>query len=71
MGGKSDQATREDRPESGGTDRKDIRSNSGIQELDKEAFARDMAEKQASKPEHPHDPAHAPFSIDNEPDNSK
>lgn len=71
MGGKPDLATRMDRPESGGTDRNDIRSNSGMQERDKEAFAQDMADKRASTPEHPHDAAHAPFSVDNEPNNAK
>lgn len=51
MGGKSDLANREDRPESGGTDRDDIRSNSGMQELDKQAFAEDMAAKRAGQNE--------------------
>lgn len=71
MGGKSDMANREDRPESGGTDRNETRSNSGLHERDKEAFAQEMAEKRASTPEHPHDDAHAPFSIGTEPNNAK
>ena len=71
MGGKSDMANREDRPESGGTDKNEIRSNSGMQERDKQAFALDMAEKRASTPEHPHDATHAPFTIGNEPNNAK
>jgi hypothetical protein len=71
MGGKSDLANREDRPESGGTDRNNIRSNSGLQERDKQAFAQDMAEKRASEPENPHDQTHAPFTIGNEPNNAK
>lgn len=71
MGGKSDLATREDRPESGGADRDDIRSNSGMQERDKQRFAQDMADKRADTPEHPHDTDHAPFSIGSEPNNAK
>ena len=67
MGGKSDLANREDRPESGGTDRNGIRSDSGLQERDKQRFAQDMAEKRASTPEQGRDPLHEPFSIDNEP----
>jgi hypothetical protein len=39
MGGKSDQATRADRPESGGADKDMIREKAGIQERDKEKFA--------------------------------
>jgi hypothetical protein len=72
MGGKSDMATREDRPESGGSDPDDIREKSGLLDRDKQKFAQDMAEKQASSPAHPHDEAKpAPFSIGNEPNNAR
>lgn len=71
MGGKSDLANREDRPESGGTDRDDIRSNSGMQERDKERFAKEMAEERAAAPTEGGGTSSAPFSIDNEPNNAK
>ena len=71
MGGKSDLANREDRPESGGTDRDGIRSNSGMQERDKQRFAQDMAEKRASVSEPGRDPLHEPFGFDNERNNAK
>lgn len=71
MGGKSDMANREDRPESGGTDRNETRSNSGMQERDKEAFAREMAEERADAPREGGEAAHAPFSIGNEPNNAR
>jgi hypothetical protein len=71
MGGKSDLANREDRPESGGTDRNEIRSNSGLQERDKERFAKEMAEERAAAPTEGGEASHAPFSIGNEPNNAK
>jgi hypothetical protein len=73
MGGKSDMANREDRPESGGTDKNGIRSKSGMQDRDKEKFAIEEAEKRAQVPEqHPDqasqpDLGHEPFSVGNEP----
>jgi hypothetical protein len=70
MGGKSDMANREDRPESGGTDRNEIRSNSGMQQRDKETFAKEMAEERAAAPTEGGGTA-APFSIGNEPNNAK
>jgi hypothetical protein len=63
MGGKSDMANREDRPESGGTDPRGLRSDTGLQEREKQKLAQDMAEKRASMPEHPHNANHAPFSV--------
>jgi len=71
MGGKSDLANREDRPESGGTDRDGLRSKSGMQERDKQRFAQDMADKRASTPDQGRDPLHEPFGFDNEPNNAK
>lgn len=47
MGGKSDMATREDRPESGGADRDMIKEKAGLQEREKEKFAQGEAEKRA------------------------
>lgn len=70
MGGKSDMNTREDRPESGGADRDDIREKSGLLDREKQKFAQEQADKNASQPEHPRDPTHAPFSIGNEPNNA-
>jgi hypothetical protein len=66
MGGKSDLANREDRPESGGTDRDGIRSKSGMQERDKEKFAQDQAEKReqgAGKDGPDATTQHEPFSV--------
>jgi hypothetical protein len=71
MGGKSDMANREDRPESGGTDPRGQRSDTGLQEREKQKLAQDMAEKRASVPEHQHNTNHAPFSVGNEPNNSR
>ena len=71
MGGKSDMANREDRPESGGTDKNDMRSNSGMQERDKETFAKKMAEERAEAPTEGGDSTIKPFSIGNEPNNAK
>ena len=71
MGGKSDMANREDRPESGGTDPRGQRSVTGLQEKEKQKLAQDMAEKRASTPENAHNQEHAPFSIGNEPNNAK
>jgi hypothetical protein len=71
MGGKSDMATREDRPESGGADSNNERENGGLQELDKQKLAQDMAAKHAETPEHPHNTNHAPFAVGTEPNNAK
>ncbi|MDB4881098.1 MAG: hypothetical protein JWL60_2544 [Gemmatimonadetes bacterium] len=71
MGGKSDMATREDRPESGGTDPRGQRSDTGLQEKEKQKFAQDMAEKAASVPEHPKNADHAAFTVGSEPNNAK
>ena len=45
MGSKPSHAQPSNRPESGGTDRDDIREKSGLQERDKQEFARKEAEK--------------------------
>jgi len=45
MGSKPSHAQPSNRPESGGTDRNDIREKSGLQEHDKQAFAQQEAEK--------------------------
>jgi len=45
MGSKPSHAMPSNRPESGGTDRDDIREKSGLQERDKQAFAEQEAEK--------------------------
>ena len=45
MGSKPSHALPSNRPESGGTDRDDIREESGLQERDKQAFAQKEAEK--------------------------
>ena len=71
MGGKSDMATREDRPESGGTDPRGQRSDTGLQEIEKQKFAQDMAEKDRSVPEHPKNASHEAFSVGNEPNNAR
>lgn len=64
MGGKSDQSTREDRPESGGADKDMLREKSGLLELDKEKFAIEhQARREVAHRDHP--VHHAPFSIDN------
>lgn len=39
MGGKSDWATRQDRPESGGADKDNLKENSGLLEKTKQEFA--------------------------------
>jgi hypothetical protein len=70
MGGKSDMASREDRPESGGAERAQ-RDQAALQERETQKLAQDLAEKRASTPEHAHDREHAPFSIGNEPNNAK
>jgi hypothetical protein len=72
MGGKSDMANREDRPESGGTDPDGIRSKTGLQEREKQKFAVEEAEKRAQAPEQHPDQAgqpalpHEPFSVGHE-----
>jgi hypothetical protein len=52
MGSKPSHAQPSNRPESGGTDRNDIREKSGLQERDKQAFAQQEAEKRDAAPEH-------------------
>lgn len=66
MGGKSDMATREDRPESGGSDKDMIKEKTGLQERDREKFAQSEAEKRAQgKGEDGPDATtqHEPFSV--------
>ena len=70
MGGKSDLNQRADRPESGGADHDMNREKSGLLEQEKEKFAIEQeARREASHRDHP--VHHAPFSIENPPNNAK
>lgn len=77
MGGKPPRANESDRPESGGTDPEGRRSNSGLQQLDKEKFAVEEVEKHGHAPEQHSDqgnrPAasHEPFSVGSDRNPSK
>ena len=66
MGGKPDHALKADRPESGGADKDMIREKTGLQERDKQKFAKDQAEKEEQAVANPPE-SHATFSIDNPP----
>lgn len=48
MGGKASNYLQSDRPESGGADKDMMREKSGLPDRDKEQFAREQAERQAS-----------------------
>jgi len=67
MGSKASNFFQSDRPESGGADKDMLREKSGLIERDKERFASEQAKRESA----PRDPnaSHAPFSIDNEPNN--
>ena len=67
MGHKPSNNFQSNRPESGGADHDMSREKSGLTERDKERFASEQA-KRESAPRDPNAP-HAPFSIDNEPNN--
>jgi hypothetical protein len=49
MGGKPSNNFQSDRPESGGADHDEIRSENGLLEKDKEKYASDMAKKEEEK----------------------
>jgi hypothetical protein len=69
MGGKSDLYTRMDRPSSGGADKNDVVEKSNLQELDKEAYAKEMAQQRGAASGQAD--GTVPFSTDNEPNNVK
>ena len=52
MGGKPSNNFQSDRPESGGADKDEIRSENGLLERDKEKYASDMAKKRQGEEEH-------------------
>jgi hypothetical protein len=68
MGAKASNNFQSDRPESGGADKDMLREKSGLPDRDKERFAQEQAKRRESAPRDQHG-AHAPFSVDNEPNN--
>ena len=73
MGGKASNQLQADRPESGGSDKDMLQEKSGLLGRDQEKFAQQQAEMKAEEvPEQPEQSAgHAPFSIDNPPNNAR
>ena len=67
MGGKSSNFLQSARPESGGADKDMLREKSGLPDRDKERFAQEQAERQASARDASE--KKAGYSVDNEPNN--
>jgi hypothetical protein len=67
MGSKASNFFQSDRPESGGADKDMLREKYGLIDRDKVRFASERAKLEPAPPD-PNAP-HAPFSIDNEPNN--
>jgi hypothetical protein len=67
MGGKASNYLQSDRPESGGADKDMLREKSGLKDKDKQRFAVEQAERQASAQDASQKKAE--YSIDNEPNN--
>ena len=67
MGGKASNFFQSDRPESGGADKDMLREKSGLPDRDKERFAQEQAERQASARDASE--KKAGYSVDNEPNN--
>ena len=68
MGGKASNYLQSDRPESGGADKDMLREKSGLPDRDKERFAKEQAEREASA--HDASEKKAGYSIENEPNNA-
>ena len=67
MGGTASNYLQSDRPESGGADKDMLREKSGLLDRDKERFAVEQAERQASAQDASE--KKAGYSIENEPNN--